>query len=296
MMIWYYLTGGGVSSSPAVTDGKVYVGSHDNKMYCLDAMTGMRIWDYVAGGQILSSPAIAEGNVYVGSMDNKVYCFGSENLLPVADFTWTPSTPNPGQTITFNASSSYDPDGYILLYEWDWNNDGIYDESHVSSTATYSWSNGGNYSVTLRVTDNNGATGTQTKTVKVNSGNQPPEIPSINGPAKGKVGVATEYNFTTTDPDRDQVYYFIDWGDTTNSSWVGPYPSGDLIIESHTWSKKGIYTIKAKAKDIYGNESAWTTLKVSMPLSNNIPTPSFREWLFERFPHAFPILRQLLGH
>jgi subtilisin family serine protease len=126
--------------------------------------------------------------------------------------------------------------------------------------------------------------------------NQPPAPPTITGPAKGKIKVATEYNFTTTDPDGDEVSYFIDWDDGANSSWVGPYPSGDLIPISHTWSKKGTYTIKAKAKDIYGNESDWGTLSVTMPCSYNIPFQPFWERLFERFPHIFPILRHLLGY
>jgi len=128
------------------------------------------------------------------------------------------------------------------------------------------------------------------------SENQPPAIPTITGPAKGKVKVATAYNFTTTDPNGDEVYFFIDWGDTTNSSWIGPYPSGDIITESHTWSKKGDYTIRAKAKDIFGNESGWGILKVTMPFSYNIPFMSFWERLFERFPNAFPTLQRLLGY
>jgi subtilisin family serine protease len=126
--------------------------------------------------------------------------------------------------------------------------------------------------------------------------NQPPAPPIITGPAKGKIKVPTEYNFTTTDPDGDQVYYFIDWGDHTNSSWIGPYPSGDIITESHTWTTKGTYAIKAKAKDIYRNESGWGTLSVTMPLSYEPPHFRFFEWLFERFPHAFPILKHLLGY
>jgi PKD repeat protein len=217
------------------------------------------------------------------------------NQPPVADFSWTPQNPNPGQTITFDASASHDPDGTIVLYEWDWNNDGVYEESHTTPTATHSWSNAGNYPVTVCVTDDDSATGTIIKNVIV-VGNEPPAPPTITGPAKGKIGVPTEYNFTTTDSDGDKVYYFIDWGDHTNSSWIGPYSSGDIVTKSHTWSTKGTYTIKAKAKDIYGNESGWATLSVTMPCSYNIPMLKFWEQLLERFPHAFPILRHLLGY
>jgi hypothetical protein len=94
--------------------------------------------------------------------------------------------------------------------------------------------------------------------------NQSPNTPTITGPENGKARDAIEYNFTTTDPDDDDVYYFIDWGDGTNSSWINPYPSGDIIPQSHTWSNKGYYTIKAKAKDVLGTESGWGILQINI--------------------------------
>lgn len=86
---------------------------------------------------------------------------------PVANFTWTPSTPTINQEITFDASSSNDSIGSITKYEWDWNNDGTYDESTTTPTATYSWAQAGSYPVTLRVTNFDGATNTKTMTVTV---------------------------------------------------------------------------------------------------------------------------------
>jgi hypothetical protein len=101
-------------------------------------------------------------------MDNKVYCFGSETIPPVADFSWTPQNPIPTHPATFDASASHDPDGTITLYEWDWNNDGVYDEAHSSPTTTHTWTSTGSYPMTVRVTDDDSATGTITKTVNVN--------------------------------------------------------------------------------------------------------------------------------
>jgi hypothetical protein len=124
---------------------------------------------------------------------------------------------------------------------------------------------------------------------------QSPYPPTITGPASGKAGEAHSYTFNTTDPNGDEVSYYIDWGDNSNSGWLGPNPSGHEITQSHTWSK-GTYIIKAKAKDSYGSESAWATLSVTMPYSYNIPSLPFWEKLFERFPHAFPILRHLMGY
>jgi parallel beta-helix repeat protein len=72
--VWSYTTGGNVFSSPAVVDGKVYVGSYDHKVYCLDALNGALIWSYTTGGDVWSCPSVAYGKVYVGSADDKVYC------------------------------------------------------------------------------------------------------------------------------------------------------------------------------------------------------------------------------
>jgi len=70
---------------------------------------------------------------------------------PVASFTFTPSTPRcVGTTITFDAYYSYDPDGTTLTYEWDFG-DG---ETGTGVITTHSYDEGGNYTVTLRVTDN----------------------------------------------------------------------------------------------------------------------------------------------
>jgi hypothetical protein len=126
--------------------------------------------------------------------------------------------------------------------------------------------------------------------------NQPPLAPMIHGPPHGKVGQLYTYTFNSTDPDTDTVYYYIDWGDNGTSGWIGPYASGTIVPQSHTWMNKETYLIKAKAKDIHGNESNWSTLQVKMPFSYELPHLRFFDWLFDRFPHAFPILRHLMGY
>ncbi len=123
--------------------------------------------------------------------------------------------------------------------------------------------------------------------------NQSPDPPIITGPITGKVNRVTYYNFTSIDPDDDGIYYYIDWGDSTNSSWIGPYLSGDEIVKSHTWSTKGTYTVKAKVKDIYGNESDWAQLEITMP-KGMIYIPSFILELLEKFIERFPFVFQLL--
>ena len=122
----------------------------------------------------------------------------------------------------------------------------------------------------------------------------PPEIPIISGTTSGNVDIAYNYSIKTNDPDGDIISYWIEWGDGTNSGWVGPYQSGEEILTNHTWNKRGSYLIKVKAKDTYGANSDWATLPVIMPYSYNIPLFQFWQRLFERFPDAFPLLRQLM--
>jgi hypothetical protein len=80
--LWNYTTANLVASSPTVADGKVYVGSNDNKLYCLNALNGAFIWSYRTNGPIHSSPSVANGVVYIGSFDTKVYAFSSGPPIP----------------------------------------------------------------------------------------------------------------------------------------------------------------------------------------------------------------------
>jgi len=97
--------------------------------------------------------------------------------------------------------------------------------------------------------------------------------------------------FVSTDPDGDDVYYYIDWGDGTNSSWIGPYNPGEEISLSHAWNEKGTYVISAKCKDSNDVESDWNTLEISMPKTFHSITPlleRINEWLWQIFEEMFP--------
>ena len=73
-LLWSYKTGGIGGSSPAVVNDKVFVGSMDNKIYCLDENTGNLIWNYETGSDVYYSPTVANGKVFVGSGDREIYC------------------------------------------------------------------------------------------------------------------------------------------------------------------------------------------------------------------------------
>jgi glutamine amidotransferase-like uncharacterized protein len=119
----------------------------------------------------------------------------------------------------------------------------------------------------------------------------PPKTPTITGPFEGKIKQTTNYSVTTTDPNGDNVSYFIEWGDNSTTGWTTTLPSGEYYNSSHTWSEEGDYIIKAKAKDIYGAESNWGTLTVSMPKSYIYdPIIELIMKLLKRFPFFEKIL------
>jgi outer membrane protein assembly factor BamB len=63
-------------SSPAVADGKVFVGSTNKKLYCLDEYTGEELWNLTTDGQIVASPFVANSVVYITSEDGVIYAIG----------------------------------------------------------------------------------------------------------------------------------------------------------------------------------------------------------------------------
>ena len=87
------------------------------------------------------------------------------------------------------------------------------------------------------------------------------------------------------------MYLSVDWGDGTNTNWQGPYRSGHVVQLSHSFPERRNYTIQAKAKDVVGHEG-----KMQPMLLVYQPIIDFLEWVWERFPLAFPILRILLGY
>ncbi len=88
--------------------------------------------------------------------------------------------------------------------------------------------------------------------------NHPPNPPRIIGEPIPKVGCEYEYCFITTDPEGQNVSYYVEWGDGTSDGWSFYYPSGEIMSYKHTWDKVDWdNNIRCKAKDIYGKESDW---------------------------------------
>jgi len=108
--IWVYTTGEVVCSSPAIVDGKVYVGSYDGKIYCLNASNGSKIWSYTTSNYVFSSPAVADGKVCVGSANGLIYAFATTVWSadsagnPKSTFNLTDSVYVRGQGFTADAN------------------------------------------------------------------------------------------------------------------------------------------------------------------------------------------------
>lgn len=100
--------------------------------------------------------------------------------------------------------------------------------------------------------------------------NTAPNIPTIAGPSKAKTGEDIEFTITGSDPDGDNMYFILDWGDESEEETIGPYPSDQDIKVTHNWAEDGIYIVRVKARDLDGAESDWNTLKVTTPKSKLI--------------------------
>ena len=73
---WTFTTRARVESSPAIADGRVFVGSNDGRFYVLNLSSGEKLWEFDAGAPLSASPAIANGRIVIGSQDGKLFCFG----------------------------------------------------------------------------------------------------------------------------------------------------------------------------------------------------------------------------
>lgn len=120
--------------------------------------------------------------------------------------------------------------------------------------------------------------------------NQAPYSPKIDGQPAGKPGTIYEYSIVTTDPEVDNVYYNINWGDG-NTELIGPYVSGEEVTATHSWPNEGTFILKANAEDVFGDESEWSEeFEISIPRMR-ISNFNFYYGLFYPFTGLVSILK-----
>lgn len=152
---------------------------------------------------------------------------------------------------TFDASGSYDPDGSIVSYAWDFG-DGT---SSSAARTEHTYTDPGTYSVTLTVTDDRHGTASTATTVTVVRPNQPPTAVIDQADSNG-----LDAHFSaagSTDPDGSIVSYAWTFGDGDTATTSAPH---------HTYISPGNYPVTVTVTDDRGaTASATTTVTVSRP-------------------------------
>ena len=181
---------------------------------------------------------------------DNVGCGG--NQPPVADADGPYSGTAGVTVITFDGSGSFDPDGNIVSYDWDFGDGNT--GTGVSPTNTYAAA--GDYTVTLVVTDDAGDTGTDTSTAAIVAAPQDP-IADPNGPYDGFTGQPVAFDGSGSfDPDGGNItQYDWDFGDGNTGTGVSP---------SHTYATMGDYTVTLTVVDDEGATSAPATTSATI--------------------------------
>jgi uncharacterized repeat protein (TIGR02543 family) len=167
-----------------------------------------------------------------------------------------------GSPLTFSAEGSHDNDEYgnrIIRYDWKFSADGPW--TTLSASPVYTYQQAGNFTVTLRVTDDEGQTATDTTYAIIASANYPPTMPILNGPTQGTIN--TRYNFTvsSTDPENMTLSYTMDWGDGT---WdvMQNQASGATAGFSHIWTHPGPWILTITVSDPFTQTSTSTRMLI----------------------------------
>ena len=128
--------------------------------------------------------------------------------------------------------------------------------------------------------------------IKLETQTNRPNIPTITGRNNLLVNKEYEFTFISTDPDSDDIFYTVDWGDGNLESWNGPHNSGTALKLKHTYLSEDNFLIKCKVRDINGAESSnWGVLNVNTPKDKST-TSRFLDFL----SNTFPIFEKILNN
>ncbi len=178
---------------------------------------------------------------------------------PVANFTESSPTALTGVAVSFNATSSIDPDGTVTLYSWSFGDGNL----GTGGIISHAYSTAGTYTVTLTVTDDSDSTGVASSTVTIRD--RPPVASFVLTPSPSLTLTSISFNATGSfDPDGTIVGYGWDFGD-------GSAPGSGVTV-SHSYSKSGNYTVVLAVTD--NNGLASVSSKVEAVLDTP-PVPSF---------------------
>jgi chitodextrinase len=183
------------------------------------------------------------------------------NTPPTAD-AGEDQTGYPGKILTFMGTNSSDPDRFSSIdnYTWDMGDK----STKYGSVVTHSYSRYGSFKVTLTVTDNHGATGTDEAKVIITNA-QPVANLKLNTP---ETILFRDIEFDATDsydPDGDVEEYSYDFGDDTETDWI----FDSVVI--HSYSVVGEYEITLRVKDDRSEISEPVSLFINVIEKKNQP-------------------------
>jgi PKD repeat protein len=165
-----------------------------------------------------------------------------DNTPPEASFTWTPSIPKVGETVTFDASASTSNGVTIVSYEWDFGDGG-----HANGKiVTHTYTTAGTYTVTLNVTDSLGFWDIEQKQIQIEALPPPPLSASIS-PLSASILVGQSVTFTST-VSGGYTPYSYQW-------FLNGNPVSGATSASWTFipTSSGIYYVHLKVTDDKGN-------------------------------------------
>jgi PKD repeat protein len=219
---------------------------------------------YAAVGTYTVRLTVTDDDGATGTTTQQVVIAAQPNQPPTAAFNASPSSTTVGSPVTFNGSTSSDPDGSIVSYTWNFG-DGM---PGSGVTAQHAYAAVGTYTVRLTVTDNNGATGTTTQQVVISTQpNQPPTAAFNANPSATTVGSAILFNGSaSSDPDGWIVSYAWQYGDVA---------TGSGATVQHAYATAGTYTVRLTVTDNDGATGTTTRQVVISAQPNQPPTAAF---------------------
>ncbi len=210
---------------------------------------------------------IVYSDVGVGG-ERDVFYVNLDQVLtyPVASFTVNPEQGNPPLEVKFDASESYDPDGRLVSYAWDFGDGG--QGSGVTTSHTYT--SQGRFTATLTVTDNEKQSSSSSREIMAGT---PPQAKFSASPTSGPSPLVVEFDASASyDPDGYVKSYSWSFGDGTQGSGV---------TASHKYTSEGVRIATLTVTD---NTGLTDSTSIDIEITDN-KTPAAR---FVRSPHQGP--------